>query len=127
MRNLKMIIWMPLLLLAAGCASNPKFYTWNDVTQLAGPGKATTGGLKVFTEEVSCPPDAQCEPRLSYRIFNQKGKIIQRVINHSQSPDLVELPPDQYVVVPETNYAKQEVIGATVKAGEITVIDIREE
>ena len=127
MRNLKMIIWMPCLLLAAGCASTPKFYTWNDVTQLAGPGKATMGGLKVFAEEVSCPPDAQCDPRFSYRIFNEKGKIVQRVINHGQSPDLVELTPGQYVVVPETNYAKQEVIGATVKAGEITVIDLREE
>ncbi len=113
-----------------GCASTTKSYTRQDVNKEVGPKIPEPHGyLKVYTETTDVnDADVHRYPHLPYTIFTPEGKKIMWVKNSWSStdkyPEVVELAPGKYVIVPAVWMTKREVIGATIENGKITEIHL---
>lgn len=95
----------------------------------SGPLRTPIGYLIVYTEaRVFLDGDVSYYPHQPYRIYDEKGGLVQRVPNHrsnyDEKPAIVELPAGEYFVVPEDGGAARPRIGVVIKGGEVTNVDV---
>ncbi|MCH9001489.1 MAG: hypothetical protein IIC02_02860 [Planctomycetes bacterium] len=95
----------------------------------SGPLRAPTGYLIVYTEtRAFLDGDVSYYPYQPYRIYDERGGLVQRVPNHrsnyDEKPTTVELPAGSYFVVPEGGGPSRPRIGVVIKGGELTKVDV---
>ena len=117
--------------LAVSCMQNGRISPGPVITTVepSGPLRAPTGYLIVYTEtRAFLDGDVSYYPHQPYRIYDEKGSLVQRVPNHrsnyDEKPTTVELPPGKYFVVPEDGGAARPRIGVVIKGGEVTKVDV---
>jgi hypothetical protein len=119
------------LVAMAGSASAQQVYTWHDVNLKVGPtiqNPAPKAYLKVYTEaHLYHDMGVQRVNRLPYTIYSADGKKIKWVAWNDTDPKLITLPPGKYVIVPETDRTKTEIVGATLKVGKLTEVHLKGE
>lgn len=119
------------LAVLAGNASAQQVYSWQDINLKAGPtiqNPVQKAYLKVYTEAHSYHDmDVQRLDRMPYTIYSTDGKKIKWVAWNDTDPKLITLPPGKYVIVPETDRTKTQIVGATLKAGKLTEVHFKGE
>ncbi len=117
--------------LAVSCVQNGRISPGPVLTTVepSGPLHAPTGYLIVYTEtRAFLDGDVSYYPHQPYRIYDERGGLVQRVNNHrsdyDEKPTTVELPAGEYFVVPEGGGAARPRIGVVIKGGEVTRVDV---
>lgn len=110
----------------ASCSSA---YTWQDVKQETGPVVPKPEAyLKVYSEaRVFRDGDIPKVDRVPYTIYSADGKKLRWIAFNDVDPKLITLPPGKYVIVPETNLTKTEIVGAILKPGQLTEVHMKGE
>jgi hypothetical protein len=110
-------------------ASYANAATWADIQQQAGPVVPKPEAyLKVYSEaRVYNDGDVPKVSRVPYTIYSSDGKKLRWIAFNDEDPKLVTLPPGKYVIVPETNITKTQVVGAVLKIGQLTEIHMKGE
>ena len=135
MKNIMMPIGVLFFFVIAGCASAPeKTYHRTDVNRVVEPiAPAPHGSLKVYTEtdDSSNGEPPHYYPHLPYMLYTPEGKKYKYVRNHWSSqdeyPEIVELPPGKYVIVPETKFTKREIVGVVIEDGKMVEVHLKGE
>jgi len=112
-----------------GMANLSHAYTWQDVSQQAGPVVPKQEAyLKVYSEaRVYMDADVPETTRVPYTIYSADGKKLRFIAFNDEDPKLVTLPPGKYVIVPETNLTKTQVYGAVLKPDQLTEVHMKGE
>ena len=117
--------------LTVSCVQNGRISPGPVITTVepSGPLSVPTGYLIVYTEtRAFLDGDVSYYPHQPYRIYDEKGGLVQRVPNHRSSydekPTTVELSPGKYFVVPEEGGAARPRIGVVIKGREVTKVDV---
>ena len=112
-----------------GMASYANAATWANIQQQAGPIVIKPEAyLKVYSEaRVYSDGDVPRVTRMPYTIYSADGKKLRWIAFNGNDPKLITLSPGKYVIVPETNMTKTEVVGAILKPGELTEVHMKGE
>ena len=117
--------------LAVSCVQNGRISPGPVITTVepSGPLRVPTGYLIVYTEaRAFLDGDVSYYPHQPYRIYDEKGSLVERVPNHrsnyDEKPTTVELPAGRYFVVPEGSGPSRPRIGVVIKGGELTKVDV---
>ena len=112
-----------------GMAGFANAYTWQDVKQESGPVvQKPEAYLKVYSEaRVISDGDIPKVNRVPYTIYSADGKKLRWIAFNDEDPKLITLPPGKYVIVPETNITKTEVVGAILEPGQLTEVHMKGE
>ncbi len=135
MKHMKNVFCIALLAAAfAGCATEPSVVDQPVGPDLAPPRinvnhKDNHGSLVVYSAlEAVNPADSDFPTHAGYTIYDENGKLLQRVDNRSgafdQSAAAVSLPPGEYKVkAPVTNHG-MVTVSVIIKEGETTILDL---
>ncbi len=117
--------------MAVSCVQNGRISPGEVIVTVepSGPLRAPTGYLIVYTEtRAFLDGDVSYYPYQPYRIYDEKGGLVQHVPNHrsnyDEKPTTVELPAGKYFVVPEGSGTPRPRIGVVIKGGEVTRVDV---
>jgi len=112
-----------------GFAGYASAATWADVQQQSGPVVVKPEAyLKVYSEaRVYSDGDVPRVTRMPYTIYSADGKKLRWIAFNGEDPKLITLSPGKYVIVPETNMTKTEVVGAVLKPGQLTEVHMKGE
>jgi len=113
----------------AGMTSCANAATWQDIQRQAGPVVVKPEAyLKVYSEaRVYSDGDVPRVTRVPYTIYSADGKKVQRVAFNDEDPQVVTLPPGNYVIVPQTNMTKSQIVGAVLEPGQLTEVHMKGE
>jgi hypothetical protein len=132
--NYPRALWLALLTgligLAVGCASTGKSPV---ITEAVGPApnafsRAFTSSIQVFsaTEQFRSGSDIYYYPHTSYSIYDRAGKRVKSVPNRvgmtDQTPEVVRIPPGDYVVIALAEGFGRVRIPVVVKPGRLTEV-----
>ncbi len=117
--------------MAVSCVQNGRISPGPVITTVepSGPLRAPTGYLIVYTEtRAFLDGDISYYPHQPYRIYDERGGLVQHVPNHrsnyDERPTTVELPAGEFFVVPEGGGVARPRIGVVIKSGEVTRVDV---
>ncbi len=93
--------------------------------------RQATGTLIVYTETYPVYDGGiYYYPHRSYKLLSRHGVLIRRVQNHigenDENPMKIDLPPETYLIRPETPRGDHPEFFVTIEAGEITKVDVKE-
>jgi hypothetical protein len=112
-----------------GMTSYASAATWQDVKQESGPVVLKPEAyLKVYSEaRVFRDGDIPKVDRVPYTIYSADGKKLRWIAFNDEDPKLITLPPGKYVIVPETDMTKTEIVGAILEPGQLTEVHMKGE
>jgi hypothetical protein len=112
-----------------GMTSYASAANWQDIKQESGPVVLKPEAyLKVYSEaRVFKDGDIPKVDRVPYTIYSADGKKLRWIAFNDEDPKLITLPPGKYVIVPETNMTKIEIVGAILEPGQLTEVHMKGE
>ncbi len=118
-----------MIVFLAGMASYANAYDWKDITKVVAPTVPKSEAyLKVYSEaRVYSDGDIPRVTRMPYTIYSADGKKLRWIAFNGEDPKLITLPPGIYVIVPETNITKTQIVGAVLEPGKLTEVHMKGE
>jgi hypothetical protein len=123
------VMVMVFLVVLTSWARADQIYTWQKINRDVAPVVPKPEAyLKVYSEaRVFRDGDIPKVDRVPYTIYSADGKKLRWVAFNDEDPKLITLPPGKYVIVPETNMTKTEIIGAILEPGQLTEVHMKGE